>query len=200
MKISEAIIVEGIYDKIKLASCVDAFIVTTDGFDIINNKEKLDYIRKLAVKCGIVILTDSDRAGFLIRNYIKSSVNVGKVLNAFIPDIEGKEKRKRKSSKEGFLGVEGISSEIILGSLKAAGCSVDGKPMSKSDFLKAVDLYSDGLTGGKQSSHMRKYIAKEMGLPARISSKELLNAINLFLDYNGYEELVKRAKNEVSRS
>lgn len=199
MKISEAIIVEGIYDKIKLASCVDALLVTTDGFDIMNNKEKLDYIRKLAVKCGIVILTDSDRAGFLIRNYIKSSVNTGRVLNAFIPDIKGKEKRKRNCSKEGFLGVEGISSEIIIGSLKAAGCTVDGKSTSKSDFLKAVDLYSDGLAGGSKSSLMRKYLAKEMGLPARISTKELLNAINLFLDYNEYRELVNRAKNEVLR-
>jgi len=194
MKINEAIIVEGQYDKITLSAIVDAVIVPVHGFSIFTDYDLLRYIQLLANKTGIIILTDSDRAGFLIRNYIKGAVNKGKILNAFIPDISGKEKRKKKSSKEGFLGVEGISREVIINSLLAAGCTVDGKKSDNFKFVTPFDFYCDGVTGGRNSSFVRKCIAKEMGLPARISSKELLNAINLFLDYEKYKELVKYAQ------
>lgn len=188
MKISQAIIVEGTYDKIKLSGVVDALIVTTDGFDIINNKDKLSYIKKLAGECGIVILTDSDRAGFLIRNHIKGSVKEGQVLNAYIPDIKGKERRKRKPSKEGFLGVEGVTDEIIINALLSAGCTED---MSKSAGITKNDLYEDGLLGGADSRNKRQLISEKLGLPKRLSANAFLDALNRLLSYEEYRIITR---------
>lgn len=199
MKIKEAIIVEGVYDKIKLLSCVDALVVTTDGFEIFKDTKKLDYIRRLSKECGIVILTDSDRAGFLIRNFIKGAVNVGRVLNAFIPDIPGKEKRKKSPSKEGFIGVEGIKCDMIVKALLSAGCTADGNAAG-GGTVTLQDFYFDGVAGAENSSLLRECITRELGLPRRISTKELLAAVNLFLDYEKYKKLVEDAKSILSKS
>ncbi|MBO4896986.1 MAG: DUF4093 domain-containing protein [Clostridia bacterium] len=193
MKISQAIIVEGTYDKIKLSGVVDALIVTTDGFDIINNKEKLSYIKTLAKTCGIVILTDSDRAGFLIRNHIKGAVSEGQVLNAYIPDVKGKEHRKRKPSKEGFLGVEGLTDEIIKNALISAGCTED-KP--KSAGITKTDLYEDGLLGGNDSRNKRIEISEKLGLPGRLSANAFLDALNRLLSYDKYKEITRGDSDE----
>ena len=126
LKIKEAIIVEGNYDKVKLSSIVDALILTTGGFGIFKNKEKLKLIRTLAEKNGIILLTDPDRAGFAIRNYIKQGIARDKIRHAFIPDIAGKERRKAAPSKEGLLGVEGMDKQVVLDALLKAGATVIG--------------------------------------------------------------------------
>lgn len=192
MKIKEAIVVEGIYDKNKLLGVVDAAVVTTDGFDIMQNTEKLDYIRTLAEKRGIVILTDSDRAGFMIRGHIKGAVSRGTVLNAYIPDIRGREKRKRKKSGEGLLGVEGVSSEIIIGALKAAGCTIDGEIMQKEAKITRQDFFDDGLIGAEQSAKKRALLIKELGLPARLSAKALLEAVNMVCSAQEYKRIMQK--------
>lgn len=191
MKIHEAIIVEGKYDKIKLREIVDANIVTTDGFDIIHNKEKLAYVKKLAETCGIVILTDSDGAGFRIRNYLKGQIKCGRILHAYIPDIAGKERRKAKPSKEGLLGVEGINAGIVIKALLSAGCNTLQEHSSKRLITK-LDLYEVGLAGGKESAEKRRILAAEFGLPSRLSAKSLADALNSFISY---EEFMKFYKN-----
>ncbi len=192
IKISQAIIVEGTYDKIKLSSIVDATVVKCDGFDIFQNREKQEYIKKLAAERGIIILTDSDRAGFLIRNFIKGFVHEGEVLQAFIPDVLGKEKRKKKPSKEGMLGVEGISPEIILSALQNAGAKSD-KEYKK---VTATHFYEDGLSGGENSAALRRRVAEKIGAPKRISAKELLSAINALGGYEKYLKILEEIQNE----
>ena len=170
---NEALIVEGRYDKSKLSALTDAIIVTTNGFGIYKDAEKRDFIRKLAKERGIVILTDSDNAGRQIRAYITSFVPSNQIRHAYIPDIYGKEKRKAAPSKEGKLGVEGISSEILLEILKEAGASVGG---STTDFqpLTPADLMSLGLTGGVNSATLRQGVLKALDLPENLTTKMLL--------------------------
>ena len=170
---NEALIVEGRYDKSKLSALTDAIIVTTNGFGIYKDAEKRDFIRKLAKERGIVILTDSDNAGRQIRAYITSFVPSNQIRHAYIPDIYGKEKRKAAPSKEGKLGVEGISSEILLEILKEAGASVEG---STTDFqpLTPADLMSLGLTGGVNSATLRQGVLKALDLPENLTTKMFL--------------------------
>ena len=189
-KIKEAIIVEGTYDKIKLSQLFDTTIVTTDGFGIYKNTDKVNLIKKLAQKDGIIVLTDSDSAGFQIRNYIKNFVKQGVVKHAYIPDVEGKEKRKTKPSKEGFLGVEGINDDIILNAIEK--CSVhideDKKKITKSD------LFSDGLSGGEESKKLRMYLTKNLELPKRMSSNMLLDVLNSLYTYEQYKEIISKMR------
>jgi len=185
-KIKQSIIVEGTYDKIKLSSIFDTNIVTTDGFDVFKNREKQEYIKKLAENSGIIILTDSDRAGFLIRNFLKNIVKKGEVFHAYIPDVEGKERRKSKPSKEGFLGVEGIADDVLINAVKNAG-GIEGE--NKIIPVTSVHLYEDGFIGGEESREKRKKLAKKLGVPGRISSKALVNAINALGGYEVYEEI-----------
>jgi len=189
-KIKEAIIVEGTYDKIKLSQLFDTAIVTTDGFGIYKNIAKVNLIKKLAEKDGIIILTDSDSAGFQIRNYIKNFVKKGIVKHAYIPDIEGKEKRKTKPSKEGFLGVEGINDAIILEAVEK--CSVqrcdDAKKITK------ADLFKDGLSGNEESKKMRMYLTKNLELPKRMSANMLLDVLNSLYTYDEYKEIISKMR------
>lgn len=189
-KVKEAIIVEGTYDLIKLSDFLDAIIIKTNGFSIFNDKNKLKTIKELAIKNGIVILTDSDTAGFKIRNYIKQSIPEEFVKHAYVPDIRGKEKRKTKASKEGLLGVEGINKDVILNALKTAGCTIDdlkAPAVSKREITKA-DLYLLGLSGGNFSSQKRLQLSCELGLPSKLSSNMLLSVLNRLMSY---EELLK---------
>lgn len=189
MKIKEAIIVEGIYDKIKLDSIIDAVVVTTDGFRIFKDKEKREYIKKLAQKRGIVLFTDPDRAGFLIRNHLKGLLSEGEIKQAFIPDIAGKEKRKQKASKEGLLGVEGVDKEEIINALRSAGCTIDGESLPRPEKkVDMTDFYRDGFSGRDDSRERRNCLARRLGLPVRISSHALIDAINVLY---GYQEYVK---------
>lgn len=191
LKINETIIVEGTYDKIKLGGIVDATIVTTDGFDIFKNRKKAELIKKLAEKNGIVILTDSDRAGFQIRNYVKNIACNGSVKHAYIPDIKGKEKRKDKPSREGFLGVEGVSDDAIIGALTECGCTDSENNILKSTRpITKTDLFADGLSGGADSADMRRKLTRRLKLPDRISANMLLDVLNQLYTYEEYKELI----------
>ncbi len=191
MRVKEAIIVEGTYDKIKLDSILSATVITADGFSLFSDKEKKDYIKDLAKKCGIIVFTDSDRAGFLIRNHIKGFVHEGKVLHAYIPDIKGKEKRKSKPSKEGFLGVEGVNPDIIKNAIIASGATVLGEEECKNiNPVTLTDFYEDMLCGAKNSRERRIELSKILSLPKRISTHALLAAVNTLYGYEKYKEAV----------
>ena len=188
MKIKEAIIVEGKYDKIRLQSFLDAHIIATTGFDIFKNTETKEYIKKLAMTKGIVILTDSDYAGFRIRNYIKSFVDEKYILNAYIPEIKGKEKRKSKPSSEGLLGVEGIDNAQILQALKGAGCTIDDKKEKSESPITKIMLYNDGFIGGENSCDKRKDLCEYFGIPTKISTNALIKALNSVTTLEKYME------------
>lgn len=179
IKLTEAVIVEGKYDKIKLSNILDAFIIETNGFAVFKDKTKLSFIKKLAKERGIIILTDSDHAGFMIRNYISSGVPKEQIKNVYIPDIFGKEKRKNAPSKEGKLGVEGMTKEVIVEALSKAG--VTSSKSVCSDPVTTVDFYDLGLTGGAGSKAKRKALCKALDLPEFLSTSSLISCINNFM-------------------
>lgn len=192
IKINQAVIVEGKYDKIKLSSVIDALIIETDGFGIFKDKEKQRLIRFLAETKGIVIMTDSDSAGFKIRSFINGITDSKNITNVFIPDIYGKEKRKTEFSKEGKIGVEGISKDIILDSLNKAGIDCDENERTAAREVTKTDFFFDGVSGGEQSSKIRKELAKSLGLPERISASSLLKIINSYMTYDDYKKCVEQ--------
>ncbi len=175
MKIKETLVVEGKYDKIRLSSLVDANIIQTDGFMIFKNKEMLDLLSRLADETGIIVLTDSDSAGFKIRNYIKSCLAGKNVRHAFIPSIEGKEKRKEKPGKEGLLGVEGMRDEALLSALSLAGYH---QRENKSEKITKSDFFLMGLSGTPDSRAKREKLLSYLSLPFRMSSNMLLDVLN----------------------
>lgn len=196
-KIKETIIVEGTYDKIKLSRFIDGTIFVTDGFSVFNNKKKIESIKTLAKKTGIVIFTDSDTAGFKIRNYIKQHIDKNLVKHAYIPEIAGKEKRKTVAGKEGLLGVEGIDEKILIKALYDAGCEIEGvsAKTNQGRNIKKADLYMLGLSGGLGSNELRNQLAKVLGIPSKISSNMLLDVVNRLLTYEELCEIVSNIKN-----
>ncbi|WP_302191778.1 toprim domain-containing protein [uncultured Ruminococcus sp.] len=178
--VAQAIIVEGKYDKIKLSSLLDAVILTTNGFHIFHDAEKMALIRYYAKTTGIIILTDSDTAGFRIRNYLKGAVHDGKLFHVYIPDIYGKERRKLKPSAEGKLGVEGIDKNALLAALEKAGVLTDEIP-EKTDPITRYDLYELGLSGGADSKSKRKALQKRLHLPDLLSTASLLEVLNTMM-------------------
>lgn len=191
LKTDKIIVVEGKYDKIKLSSIIDAVIIETDGFGIFKDKEKQRFIRKLAEKKDIVILTDSDSAGFVIRNFLSGILPKSKIINAYVPDIYGKEKRKDIASKEGKLGVEGIPAEIIKDALQKAGAIVSEEKEKR--LVTKQDFYSDGLTGGAGSKEKRLRLLKALDLPEKMTANAMIEIINAFMSYDDY----KNAINEI---
>lgn len=191
-KIKEAIIVEGTYDEIKLSGFLEAVIIKTNGFSVIKDKKKLETIKTLANAMGIVILTDSDTAGFRIRNFIKQYVTDGEVKNAYIPDLPGKEKRKTQASREGLLGVEGVTEEIILKALSDAGCEINGKTANNPTTRKITktDLYTLGLSGGENSVIKRQLLCDKLGLPSKISANMLVNVLNRLMSYEQLKKMI----------
>ena len=187
IKLTEAVIVEGKYDKIKLSNILDAFIIETNGFAIFKDKSKLSFIKKLAKERGIIILTDSDHAGFMIRNYISSGVPKEQIKNVYIPDIFGKEKRKDTPSKEGKLGVEGMTKKVILASLEKAGVSSTSSVCDNP--ITTVDFYDLGLTGGANSKVKRKAVCKALDLPEFLSTSSLISCINNFMTKEEFFDL-----------
>ena len=186
IKIKQAVVVEGKYDKIKLSSIIDAPIIVTNGFSIFNDKKKLEYIRKVASKRGILIMTDSDNAGFMIRNRIKQAVDKdAQVINVYIPDVLGKEKRKKTKSAEGKLGVEGIDADIIRKSLERF-CVAETQTLGESRAITKVDFYEWGISGGENSFEKRRMLLKHLDLPEDMSANALLDAINIFLSYDEF--------------
>lgn len=200
IKIKEAVIVEGKYDKIKLSNILDTVIIETDGFAIFKDKEKQKLIRFLSEKRGIIIMTDSDSAGFKIRNFINGIIKTENIKNVFIPDIYGKEKRKTESSKEGKLGVEGMSAEVILNALEKAGVLCFENAEKQGREITHTDFFEDGISGGENSAGIRKVLAKELDLPERISSSSLLKVINSYMTYEEYKETVKKVQNSKNMS
>lgn len=188
--IEQAIVVEGKYDKIKLSSIIDGVIIVTDGFGIFKDEEKLKLIRYYAKKTGIIILTDSDSAGFLIRNHLKGSVD-GKIINVYIPDVFGKEKRKDKPSKEGKLGVEGIAPDTLIRAFEKAGVLFSERDYDRRKITRG-DLYSDGLSGGDNSSEKRRTLLRGLDLPERLSTTGMLDVLNSMFTYEQYCEIIEK--------
>lgn len=180
------VIVEGKYDKIKLSSILDAVIIQTDGFAVFKDKEKQALIRKAALTNGIIIATDSDSAGFKLRSFIRSIAKDAVIINLYIPQLEGKEKRKITPSKEGFLGVEGIAAEKLRNLFKEYSRPVkeNEKKITKADF------FQDGLSGGANSSQRRQKLLKQLDLPVYLSANSLIEVINSFLGYEEYKKII----------
>ena len=180
-RVSEVIVVEGKYDKNTLSQVVDAVIIETSGFGVFNNREKQQLLRTLAEKRGMIVFTDSDGAGFVIRNFIKGCVDPKYLKHAYIPDIYGKERRKAKSSKEGKLGVEGMKPEVLLGALIDAGATVDGVSADKKSRISKADMYVKGYTGREESSKKRAELLKKLGLPEKMTAGALLDVLNVLM-------------------
>jgi len=179
--IREVIVVEGRYDKITVSGAVQGTIIETSGFGILNNKEKIALLRKLAEKRGLVILTDNDKAGFFIRGRLKGMLGDINIKHAYIPDIKGREKRKDTFSKEGKLGVEGMTKNTVIKSLEKAGATFTEtyKEPAAGDRITKSDLYTIGLSGCERSAEKRRNILKTLNLPERLSTNGLLNVLNI---------------------
>ena len=195
LKTDKIIVVEGKYDKIKLNSIIDGVVVATDGFGIFKDKEKQRFLRKLAEKKEIVILTDSDSAGFVIRNFLSGILPKGKIINAYIPDVFGREKRKTEDSKEGKLGVEGVSAELIKTALEKAGVFVCEEQTEKRLITKQ-DFYNDGLTGGADSREKRKKLLKSLDLPEKMTANAMIEIFNAFMSYDDYKNALLELERE----
>lgn len=180
VKIRQAIVVEGKYDQNTLSQLVDATIFQTRGFGVMHDKALLELLRKAAKMTGLIIFTDSDGAGFVIRNFLKGALPKEGVLHAYIPDIPGKEKRKRAPGKEGLLGVEGMTKEILLEALENAGADLGGEAAKKpGDTITKFDLYTAGLSGRPDSAAKRAAFLEKLRFPAHMSANALLGALNL---------------------
>ena len=179
IKIREAIVVEGRYDKNTLSQLVDTLILETSGFGIFKNREQMALLRRVAEKRGLIVFTDPDGAGFVIRNRIKSVIPGQYLKHAYVPDVYGKEKRKAKAGKEGKLGVEGMTPQVILDALKRAGATIEGEPLESVGQITKQDLMVLGLSGGENSSALRQALLKELDFPAHMSANAMLQALNL---------------------
>ncbi len=194
IRIREAIVVEGRYDKNTLSQLVDAPIFETSGFGVMNNRELLSFLREVARRRGLIILTDSDGAGFVIRNYLKGALPKEQVLHAYIPDIFGKERRKRQAGKEGKLGVEGMTPEILLAVLRDAGAHIEGETaQAAGEPITKLDLFELGLSGTADSSERRVALKRELSLPEHLSANGLLDALNVLFRREEFLERYKRS-------
>ena len=191
IKLKQAVIVEGRYDKIKLSNLLDALILTTDGFGIFKDKEKQAFLRRLAREQGLIILTDSDSAGFLIRNFLQSALPPEQITHVYIPDLFGKEKRKRAPGKEGKLGVEGVSEQVLLEAFARAGIAAAESDLPPLPPLTTADLYALGLSGKPDSAAKRRALLQKLALPERLSTSALLRVLNGFVTREQFESAVK---------
>ena len=189
-RIKEVIVVEGRYDKNTLSQVVDAAILETSGFGIFNDAAKRRLLKTLAETRGLIVLTDSDGAGFLIRNHIRGLVDPKLVKHAYIPDISGKERRKEKASKEGKLGVEGMRPEVLIEALKRAGATFDDSPAEQRPAqITKADLYAKGLSGREGSAEKRRQLLQKLGLPERMSADAMLDVLNALMDRESFYRL-----------
>jgi ribonuclease M5 len=194
-KIKEVIVVEGRYDKNTLAQVVDAHVITLEGFAVFHDPEKLAFLRRLAGERGLILLTDSDGAGFVIRNYLKGALPKEQVKQAYIPDVQGKERRKRRPGREGKLGVEGMRPQVLLSALERAGATFldeeDDAPAKTREPITKADLYALGLTGGPDSAARRRALMKRLDLPEHLTANGLLEALNLLYDRETLQQAVQ---------
>lgn len=191
VKIKEAIVVEGRYDKNTLSQILDAPILETSGFGIFKDKQQMALLRRVAETRGLIVFTDSDGAGFVIRNHIKSAISGKYLKHAYIPDIYGKEKRKAAPGKEGKLGVEGMTREVILESLRRAGATIEGEETIPVRQITKQNLMELGLSGGADASAKRLKLLKKLNLPERMSSNAMLQALNLLYTYEELTTIVE---------
>lgn len=191
IKIREAIVVEGRYDRNTLSQIVDAPILETSGFSIMKDKQQLYLLRKVANNRGLIVFTDSDGAGFVIRNYLKGAIPAEQLKHAYIPDIVGKEKRKTAPGKEGKLGVEGMRPDVIIDALRKAGATIEGESASRTaGNITKQDFMELGLSGGPNSKEKRLKLLRKLDLPEHTSSNALLQAINLLMDVDELRSLI----------
>ena len=191
IKIKEAIVVEGRYDKNTLCQIVDAPILETSGFGIFKDKKQMELLRKIAQKRGLIVFTDADGAGFVIRNHIKSAIPAKFLKHAYTPDIFGKERRKAAPGKEGKLGVEGMTRDVILEALRRAGATVEGDEVPAASQITKQDLMELGLSGGQDASAKRLALLKKLELPEHMSANALLQALNLLYTYEELSKLME---------
>lgn len=196
VKIREAIVVEGRYDKNTLSQIVDAPILETAGFGIFKDKQQMALLRRIARTRGLIVFTDSDGAGFVIRNHIKSAISGKYLKHAYIPDIPGKEKRKTSPGKEGKLGVEGMSREIILEALRRAGATIEGAEQPEEHRITKQDLMELGLSGGPDAAAKRLALLKKCGLPEHMSSNAMLQALNLLYSLEELKTIIDHMQDE----
>ena len=199
VKIKEAIVVEGRYDKNTLSQIVDAPILETSGFGIFKDKQQIALLRRVAQTRGLIVFTDSDGAGFVIRNHIKSAIPGQYLKHAYIPDIPGKEKRKASPGKEGKLGVEGMSREIILEALKRAGATIEGEDTSAVSRITKQDLMALGLSGGPDASARRSALLNKLGFPEHMSANAMLQALQLLYTLEELGQIVEQIDSELKR-
>lgn len=193
VKIKEAIVVEGRYDKNTLSQIVEAPILETSGFGIMKDKQQLELLRKVAKTRGLIIFTDSDGAGFVIRNFLKGAIDGKYLRHAYIPDIPGKERRKSAPGKEEKLGVEGMTPQVILDALRKAGATVMGEETSRAaGNITKQDMMEMGLSGGPNSSTLRKQLLKKLDLPEHMSANALLQAVNLLYTLDELREILSQ--------
>ena len=193
IKIRQAIVVEGRYDKNTLSQIVDAPILETSGFGIMKDKKQLQLLRRVAQTRGLIVFTDSDGAGFVIRNFLKSAIDPKHLIHAYIPDVMGKERRKAAPGKEGKLGVEGMRPEVIIDCLRRAGATIEGEEVQTPTVLiTKQDLMELGLSGGKDSSTLRLRLLKKLDLPEHMSANAMLQALNLLYTLEQLREIVRQ--------
>lgn len=192
ISIKEAVIVEGRYDKIKVSAFIDAPIIETNGFRVFKDKEKQNLIRRIAQERGILVMTDSDSAGFVIRNFLKGAVPSDRIKNAYIPQLKGKEKRKSEASKEGFLGVEGVTEEVILDAVRKSGAVILGGNEKIRQEITKGDFYELGLTGRENSAKLREKLLKHLNMPTYLTTNALLTALNCLYSYEELKSLIDK--------
>ena len=191
VKIREAIVVEGRYDKNTLSQIVDAPILETSGFGIFKDKQQMSLLRRVAQTRGLIVFTDSDGAGFVIRNHIKSAIPSRYLKHAYIPDVFGKERRKSAPGKEGKLGVEGMTPDVIIEALRRAGATLEGESVETRNQISKQDLMELGLSGGADASAKRLTLLKKLNLPEHMSANAMLQALNLLYSLDELNELVR---------
>ena len=194
IRLKYPVIVEGKYDKMKLRGLVEGEIITTEGFRIFRDRDKLTLIRRLAEAGKVVLLTDSDRAGFRIRGYLSGAIPPERIIQVYIPEILGKERRKAVPSAQGTLGVEGMPEEILRRALEQAGALEEGNPPPWGDPITKQDLFALGLSGGPDSSTLRRQVQRELGLPGALSANALCGVLSRVVTREELEQAVKRVK------
>ena len=187
LTLQEAIIVEGRYDKIRLSECIASPIIETGGFRVFKDKEKQSLIRQIAEKRGVLIMTDVDSAGFVIRNFLRGIVPEDRIKHAYIPTIEGRERRKTTSGKEGVLGVEGIDREALIAAIRTSGAVIIGEEARDRGEITKSDFYACGLTGRENSAVLRESILADLGLPKYLTANAMLSAINCLFTKDEFE-------------
>ena len=196
IKIKEAIVVEGRYDKNTLCQIVDSPILETSGFGIFKDKKQMELLRKVAKVRGLIVFTDADGAGFVIRNHIKSAIPSQYLKHAYTPDIMGKERRKASPGKEGKLGVEGMRPEVIIDALRKAGATIEGEDVPSCQQITKQDLMELGLSGGADASTKRLALLKKLDLPEHMSANAMLQALNLLYSLEELTEIIGQLENQ----